>query len=112
MPHTPACRSKTQLGCVVAFSTFNQTPPSDSLFGRSSDPNLQVLCTNPATLGSGSANLDSIEPTTPYASGLIAAGIYVKARVEEEFLRQQLGESYAAYAHRVPMLVPFLRFRS
>ena len=45
-------------------------------------------------------------------SGLIAAGIYVKARVEEEFLRQQLGESYAAYAHRVSMLVPFLRFRS
>jgi len=73
--NVPACRSKTQLGCVVAFSTFNQTPPSDSLFGRSSDPNLQVLCTNPATLGSGSANLDSIEPTTPYASGLIAAGI-------------------------------------
>jgi protein-S-isoprenylcysteine O-methyltransferase Ste14 len=45
-------------------------------------------------------------------SGLIAAGIYVKARVEEEFLRQQLGDSYAAYARRVPMLVPSLRFRS
>jgi protein-S-isoprenylcysteine O-methyltransferase Ste14 len=45
-------------------------------------------------------------------SALIAAGIYVKARVEEEFLRQQLGESYDAYARRVPMLVPFLRFRS
>ena len=45
-------------------------------------------------------------------SGLIATGIYVKARVEEEFLRQQLGDSYDAYARRVPMLVPFLRFRS
>jgi protein-S-isoprenylcysteine O-methyltransferase Ste14 len=45
-------------------------------------------------------------------SGLIAAGIYVKARVEEEFLRQQLGDLYAAYARRVPMLVPSLRFRS
>jgi protein-S-isoprenylcysteine O-methyltransferase Ste14 len=43
-------------------------------------------------------------------SALIAAGIYVKARVEEEFLRQQLGESYDAYARRVPMLLPFLRF--
>jgi protein-S-isoprenylcysteine O-methyltransferase Ste14 len=39
---------------------------------------------------------------------LIGAGIYVKARVEEEFLRQQLGEPYDAYARRVPMLVPFL----
>lgn len=45
-------------------------------------------------------------------SGLIATGIYVKARVEEEFLRQQLGDSYDAYARRVPMLVPFLRFKS
>ena len=43
---------------------------------------------------------------------LIAAGIYVKARVEEEFLRQQLGEPYAVYARHVPMLLPFIRFRS
>ena len=42
-------------------------------------------------------------------SALIAVGVYIKARVEEEFLRQQLGEPYAAYARRVPMLVPFLR---
>ncbi len=45
-------------------------------------------------------------------SALIASGIYIKARVEEEFLRQQLGEPYAAYARHVPMLMPFLRFRS
>jgi len=45
-------------------------------------------------------------------SALIALGIYIKARVEEEFLRQQLGEPYDAYARRVPMLVPSLRFRS
>lgn len=45
-------------------------------------------------------------------SALVALGIYIKARVEEEFLRQQLGESYDAYTRRVPMLVPFLRFRS
>ena len=43
-------------------------------------------------------------------SAFIAAGIYVKARVEEEFLRQQLGEPYAAYARDVPMLMPFRRF--
>jgi protein-S-isoprenylcysteine O-methyltransferase Ste14 len=49
---------------------------------------------------------------TLIGSALIAAGIYVKARVEEEFLRQQLGESYDAYARRVPMLAPFVRFRS
>jgi protein-S-isoprenylcysteine O-methyltransferase Ste14 len=43
-------------------------------------------------------------------SAIIAVGIYVKACVEEEFLRQQLGESYDAYAQHVPMLVPFRRF--
>jgi protein-S-isoprenylcysteine O-methyltransferase Ste14 len=35
-------------------------------------------------------------------------GIYIKARIEETFLREQLGaEAYDAYARRVPMLVPF-----
>ena len=43
-------------------------------------------------------------------STLIAVGIYIKARVEEAFLRQQLGEPYHAYARQVRMLVPFRRF--
>ena len=46
--NVPACRSKTQLGCVVAFSTFNETPPGNTLFGHTTTPNEQVLCTNPA----------------------------------------------------------------
>ena len=46
--------------------------------------------------------------------GLMTLGWYVKARLEEGFLRDQLGaEQYASYARRVPMLVPFTRaFRS
>jgi protein-S-isoprenylcysteine O-methyltransferase Ste14 len=40
---------------------------------------------------------------------LIAWGLYLKARVEERFLREQLGSAaYDAYARRVPMLVPHL----
>jgi len=36
-------------------------------------------------------------------------GWYVKARLEERFLRDELGvDAYAAYACRVPMLVPFI----
>jgi len=35
-------------------------------------------------------------------------GWYIKARLEERFLRDELGaEAYAAYSRRVPMLVPF-----
>ena len=41
--------------------------------------------------------------------GLMTLGWYIKARLEEQFLRGELGaESYDAYARRVPMLVPFV----
>ena len=41
---------------------------------------------------------------------LLTAGWYVKARLEERFLREQLGpDNYDAYARRVPMLIPFTR---
>jgi protein-S-isoprenylcysteine O-methyltransferase Ste14 len=43
------------------------------------------------------------------AGALLAAlGFWIKARLEEGFLRQQLGaEAYDSYRRRVPMLVPF-----
>jgi protein-S-isoprenylcysteine O-methyltransferase Ste14 len=41
-------------------------------------------------------------------AAVIATGIYMKARLEERFLRQELGPAaYDEYAGRVPMLVPF-----
>ena len=43
-------------------------------------------------------------------AGVFGLGLFIKARVEEQFLRSELGEDgYRAYAHRVPMLVPFSR---
>jgi protein-S-isoprenylcysteine O-methyltransferase Ste14 len=40
----------------------------------------------------------------------IVVAVVVKARIEEQFLRSELGdERYASYARRVPMLVPFTR---
>jgi hypothetical protein len=70
--HIPACTSDTQVGCVVAYSSFDQMPPANSLFGRpgqgvsqlsgsTASIGLQVLCTNPADL-SGTAAV----PLTPY----------------------------------------------
>jgi len=42
---------------------------------------------------------------------LLTWGWYVKARIEENFLRAELGaEAYDAYAARVAMLVPFFKF--
>jgi hypothetical protein len=77
--HIKACTSPTQLRCVVAFSTFNATPPANAVFGRagigrSLIPNqntkgTEVLCTNPAALGGGSAPLTSLYPSAPFAPG-------------------------------------------
>jgi Protein of unknown function (DUF3089) len=76
--HIPACTSDTQLGCVIAFSTFDAPPPTMTLFGRppATAPHLQVLCTNPASLSGGSGIVDPIAPSAPFAPGsLLAAGI-------------------------------------
>jgi hypothetical protein len=82
--HIPACRSKTQLGCVIAFSTFDQpVPKTGSLFGHPSalaghklPAHAEVLCTNPASLGGGSGLLDTISPSAPFdPKSALAAGI-------------------------------------
>jgi hypothetical protein len=76
--HIPGCRSASQLGCVIAFSTFDQPPPPSSLFGRPTASGNQVLCANPAALGGGSGKVDPIFPAAPFAPGsTIAAGIAV-----------------------------------
>ncbi len=74
--HVPACRSASQLGCVIAFSTYDQVPPANSLFGRTTVKGDQVLCTNPAALAGGSAVLDPIFPSQPFDPGsTLSAGI-------------------------------------
>ncbi len=74
--HIPACREPKQLGCVVAFSTFNTPVPADARFGRPGNvinPGLpaagDVLCNNPAALGGGSAQLRTVYPSQPFAPG-------------------------------------------
>jgi hypothetical protein len=51
----------------MAFSTYNETPPSDALFGRTTVAGQHVLCTNPAALGGGSSDLRTIFPSKPFA---------------------------------------------
>jgi hypothetical protein len=74
--HIPGCTSARQLGCVVAFSTFDQPVPADSLFGRTTTRGDQVLCTDPAALGGGSGVVDPIFPSAPfYPKATLSAGI-------------------------------------
>jgi len=73
--HIPACNSPIELGCVIAFSTFDRTPPPNSLFGRTTTRGDQVLCTNPAALGGGAGTVDPIGPSAAFAPGSISAGL-------------------------------------
>ena len=47
----PACKEKTEIGCVLAYVTFdeNKPPPNDSYFGRARQDGTPALCTNPAS---------------------------------------------------------------
>ena len=81
--HIPGCTKPRQIGCVIAFSTFDQPVPTPTLFGRplaflgtKVSPGTVVLCTNPAALGGGSGLLNPIFPTQPfYPKSLLAAGL-------------------------------------
>ena len=85
--HVRACNSPRRTSCVIAFSTFNETPPDNAIFGKPpgvlsqafnqpESPDLQVLCTNPAALRGGSAPLDTLVPTAPFP-GTIGLGVRV-----------------------------------
>jgi hypothetical protein len=82
----PACDSTTATGCVVAYSSFNQTPPANSLFGRpgagvsllSGQPSgpssaYQVLCVNPASL-SAPTSPGPLDPRFPTKTSAVPAG--------------------------------------
>jgi hypothetical protein len=66
--HIAPCRSVTQTGCVIAYSSFPSQPPAGSQFGRpgqgislqagqTQTRGVRVLCTNPAALSGGTALL-------------------------------------------------------
>jgi hypothetical protein len=67
--HVPACRSNTQVGCVVAWSTFDAPVPPSAIFGHTIQPGKQALCTNPAALSGGSGPVNPIFPSAPFAPG-------------------------------------------
>jgi hypothetical protein len=78
---TPACRSHDQVGCVVAYSAYDGGPSDEALFGRTGKnaapfgrpvgAGSEVLCTNPAALGGGSAALH------PYLATVRLGGDYL-----------------------------------
>jgi hypothetical protein len=66
----PTCGSASQTGCVIAYSSFNATPPSNTLFGRPGQgvslqsnqtkaSGQQVVCVNPVDFSKAPGNASS-----------------------------------------------------
>jgi hypothetical protein len=55
----PFCRKPGQVGCVVNYVSFRATspPPANTRFGKVTEAGMVGACTNPASLGGGSAPL-------------------------------------------------------
>jgi len=65
----PSCRSASQTGCIVAFSSWSRTPPADAGLQRVIVPSDHVLCVNPGALGGGSG------PITPIFAWAVPEGL-------------------------------------
>jgi hypothetical protein len=87
---TPLCRGAGQTGCVVGWVSFRdgKTPPTDSRFGRTVAPGMDVACINPAALAGGRAPLTAVLPASsaivdnasaqaPWAKGVTVATPFV-----------------------------------
>jgi hypothetical protein len=72
----PLCTSSHQSGCVIAYSSFPSEPPSNANFGipgqgislntgQTATTGVQVACVNPASVGGGTADLQTYWPLTP-----------------------------------------------
>jgi len=65
----PACASKTQTGCIVAYSSWDHTPPADAKFESVDNSSDHVLCVDPGAPGGGSS------PATPVFPWFATEGI-------------------------------------
>jgi hypothetical protein len=68
------CTKAAQSGCVVAYGTWNKTPPGDEAGGWIRGSAERMLCVNPAAPGGGSA---PITPVFPWFApqGIITQGL-------------------------------------
>jgi pimeloyl-ACP methyl ester carboxylesterase len=64
------CRKPTQVGCVVAYSSWGRTPPKDARF-IDAERGEHVLCVNPAALAGGKAPITPVF-AWPFPNGIIS----------------------------------------
>jgi hypothetical protein len=58
----PACRSKTQSGCIVGYSSWSETPTANAWEQHVPSSSDHVLCVNPAAPAGGTAAITPVFP--------------------------------------------------
>ena len=59
-PHTPLCRTNSDIGCIIGFSSFRaKSPPATGTLFEKSPEGMHPACANPAALAGGAAPLDA-----------------------------------------------------
>jgi hypothetical protein len=95
--NVPLCESADQTGCIVTYESFraNAPPPAGALFGRSATQGMQAGCTNPASLGGGSA------PLQPY---------FAVDQVDGALLGGSDAQPFADAARTAEITTPFVTY--
>lgn len=78
----PACETKDQLGCIIAYSSFRENvPPSSDSFFAVNSPRGKAMCVNPAEVSGDNGVLDTQLITGPDRAGtpaVFAEGVDVE----------------------------------
>lgn len=83
--NVPTCERRRQLGCVMAWATYDETPPDDARYGVPSErfaqafgwdygPDDEAICTNPARLRGGAGQIKLLTRTDPFP-GAVGLGL-------------------------------------
>ncbi len=79
----PQCKSPSQTGCVIAYSSFRDTvpPPSNSRFGKAPSDTQVAACENAAALGGGKGALHAyLSNGAPISGAAAPKTVWVKGK--------------------------------
>lgn len=90
--HVPICTQRGEFGCVVAYSSYPETPTDFSTLGNETTdddwvpfgwpqhgPGYQIACTDPGPLSGVTGPFGLTYPSKPFAPGAIAVGLTLTA---------------------------------